>query len=166
MSAPVITQGATGTDPLQAPRVPLAVALLAGLVTFGTWLMTLIGGQVTGVSWDEPYRVGKLTNLLQQGWFVDDLVDGQPADFNTYVYAPVYDLVSHAFAVVLTSGQWAEPSVTADAYAARHLSLAVLAAIGMVAKASRRWRPVTSEPRWAPLKECATASTRRPVYGG
>ena len=132
MSAHVITQGATGTDPLRAPRVPLAVAILAGLVTFGTWLMTLIGGQVTGVSWDEPYRVGKLTNLLQQGWFVDDLVDGQPADFNTYVYAPVYDLVSHAFAVVLTSGQWAEPSVTADAYAARHLSLAVLAAIGMV----------------------------------
>lgn len=115
------------------PNVPLPIAIAAGVVTAVTWLMTLVGGQVTGVSWDEPYRVGKLANLLQQGWFVDDLVDGQPADFNTYVYAPVYDLASHAFATVLGNGAWSQPSVTPEAYAARHLSLAVLAIIGMAA---------------------------------
>lgn len=120
-----------GNEAFRAPRVPLGVAIAAGVVTAVTWLMTLIGSQVTGVSWDEPYRVGKLNNLLQQGWFVDDVVNGQPADFNTYVYAPIFDLVSHAFASVLATGDWSQAAVTADAYAARHLSLALLAAAGL-----------------------------------
>lgn len=117
-------------------NVPVPVAIVAGATTAVTWIMTLIGGLTTGVSWDEPYRVGKLANLLEHGWFVDNVADGQPVDFNTYVYAPVYDLVSHAFATLLVTHDWAQVSVAADAYAARHLSLALLAGVGMVAVGS------------------------------
>jgi hypothetical protein len=121
------------TMTMSATKVPMVVTIGAGIITVATWLMTLIGGQVTGVSWDEPYRVGKLANLLQHGWFVDNVSNGQPVDFNTYVYGPTYDIVSHAFATVLVTNDWSQAAVTADAYAARHLSLALLAAVGLFA---------------------------------
>lgn len=131
MSTPLTPESAQRPTP--APRVPLVVAVAAGVGTLFTWLMTLIGSQVTGTSWDEPYRAGKLANLLQHGWFVDNVADGKPVDFNTYVYGPVYDLVSHAFVTALVTQDWSQVSVTADAYAARHLSLALLAAVGLMA---------------------------------
>ena len=80
-------------------RVPLVAVLVGAVLTLASALLVFVGGRATGVSWDEPYRIGKLVNYLQSGWFVDDIADGQPLDFNAFVYAPVADLLSHAFGV-------------------------------------------------------------------
>ena len=115
----------------RAARVPLVAVLVGAVLTLASVLLLFVGGRVTGVSWDEPYRIGKLVNYLQTGWFVDDVADGQPLDFNAFVYAPVADLVSHAVGVLTGAQQWAEPAVTADAYAARHAAIGLLALIGL-----------------------------------
>ena len=144
------------------PRVPVAAVVAAGLVIGVSVVLMFAGGLATGVSWDEPYRVGKLNNFLTSGWFVDDLQDGQPLDFNAYVYAPVADLYAHAIGVLAGAQEWSQAAVTAQAYAARHVAIGVLAitglaavtAIGGLLLSSWRWGVVaaallSSVPLWA-----------------
>ena len=133
-------------------RVPAIALVVAGIVTVAGLATMFVGGQVTGVSWDEPYRIGKLNNLFTTGWFVDDVKDGVPLDFNAYVYAPVSDLISHALGVLAGVQDWSNAAVTADAYAVRHLAMGLFALIAMSAAAaiaglllgSWRWAVVTA----------------------
>lgn len=133
-------------------RVPLVATIGAALIALVGLAVMVVGGQATGVSWDEPYRIGKLNNLFATGWFADDVKDGVPLDFNTFVYAPVADLISHAFGVLAGAQEWAHAAVTADAYAARHLAVGVFALVAAAAAAavagyvlgSWRWAVVTA----------------------
>ena len=118
------------------PRVPLPAVVGGILLLLASVTILIVGGQATGVSWDEPYRVGKLNNLFTSGWFVDDVADGQPLDFNAFVYAPIADLFSHAVGVLAGAQDWTLAATTAQAYAARHLAIGVLALIAMAAAGS------------------------------
>ena len=115
---------------LTVPRTVLAggvVLIVASLA------MTIAGGQKVGVSWDEPYHLGKLVNYFDTGWFVDNVSDGVPVDFNAYVYGPVFDLFAHGLTVAMGQESWSEPSSAAGAYEARHLAVALVALLGFAA---------------------------------
>jgi hypothetical protein len=117
----------------RAARVPIVPLVVGALVLLASLAILVVGGRVTGVSWDEPYRIGKLANYFASGWFVDDVKDGVPLDFNAYVYAPVSDLLSHALGVLSGVQQWTQAAVTPEAYAVRHLAIGLMAVAAMAA---------------------------------
>lgn len=132
------------------PRLVLAVAavvLLAGVV------MVLVGSWRIGISWDESYHIERLRNFLAHGWY---LLDGDLAPTATgatpgswgdqrYVYGPVGALVLHAWSVLCGVESWGTVSPSADAYAVRHLGVALISLVGVAATAGitrlllRRW---------------------------
>jgi len=124
------------------PRVPRALAVVAALVVVVTTGMALLGGQTTGVSWDEPYHVERLTNYQDHGWYLsnNEMIDDGPGPWATsrYVYAPVAMLLIQGWAEIGGDGA-AGVSSAAGAVADRHqavvlLGLVCVAAVGVIGR--------------------------------
>lgn len=119
-------------------RVPLIPRLLSVGVLVTTSIMLFAGAWIIGATWDEKTHVLMLDTFFKQGWNVspDALVNGVPDPryiWGVYVYGPVAELVAHAVAVALGAEPWSEPSLAAAAYAGRHIGIALVAVIGVVA---------------------------------
>ncbi len=122
----------SGLDPLS---VVAAVVLLAGVA------QVLVGAVRVGVTWDEPTHVDRTQSLMDVGWFVPgfQLADGEPDEVSPFVYGPTYSMTAHAANVVAGNEEPGETAVTADAYAVRHLTTAVLGVLAMLAVGLMAW---------------------------
>lgn len=128
------------------PRVLRYVS--AAAVVVGVVVMFL-GAWRIGVTWDEPIHVQRLNTYLHTGWFLGDgqLQNGAPRATLTqqFVYAPVTMLLLHALAVGAGVEHWHAAEVTADAYVVRHLGIAIIGVLGILAVVGlgrlvfRRW---------------------------
>ncbi len=123
--------------PEERPPAPRVLAWTAALVITAGLVMTFLGAWRTGVSFDEPFHVLRLGNFYAQGWYLldDDLVGGVPGEWvpDTYVYAPVTMLLMHGVNRLLGLDPSGAASVSATAFAVRHLVVATLAAGGLAA---------------------------------
>lgn len=118
------------------PRVLLAAS---GAVLVVAVAATLAGGWRTGVSWDETYHVLRLRTFLADGWYLLDRdmlgpVPG-PWEDQQYVYGPVTTLGLHGWAVLWGVEGWGQVSAAADAFAVRHLGVALVSFAGVAATA-------------------------------
>jgi len=122
------------------PRVPRPLLVVAAVTVVATAGMAVVGAWQTGVSWDETYHVARMRNFLAHGWYLldGDLLDGQPGPWEdqAYVYAPVTALLMHAAAVLAGVEGGGEVVAGGQAYAVRHLVIAVLGLVGTVAVAA------------------------------
>jgi len=135
-----------GTD----PRVPVVLLVVAVAVLAVNTAVLFAGAWGIGVTIDEPYHVDRLSHWFSTGWYLPEFqMNGAEPDWryeNLFVYAPVSALVAHAVAVVLGAEAWGTVLATPEAYAARHIAIALLAVLGLVAAASivrlllRSWR--------------------------
>lgn len=131
---------------------PVAVVVGAVAVIAAAALMVIWGGWTTGISWDEPYHVQRLTNFITHGWYLidDNLIGGQPHESvgDTYVYAPVAALVAHAANVLAGNEALGDVATTPSAIGVRHLVIAVIGMVGTLAAAGMT-RLLTRSWRWA-----------------
>lgn len=138
-------------DPVrrEPPRIVVAggVGVIVAAVVMMVW-----GAWTTGVSWDEPYHVQRLTNFFAHGWYLidDNLIAGQPHEDvpDTYVYAPVAALLAHLANVVVGNESLHQVAGSADAVAVRHLTIAGIGMVGTLACAGIA-RVLTGSWRWA-----------------
>ena len=125
--------------------VTLAVCLVAGLV------MMFWGGFAGGITWDEKTHVLMLQSFFDDGWNVspDALKGGIPDPsyvWGVYVYGPVGELVSHLTTLLFGEESWGSTSLSARAYAGRHLGVGLMGLVGIVAVAltirvwSKSWK--------------------------
>lgn len=97
------------------------------------------GALQTGVTVDEPIHRERMSAWLADGWFVPSYwqEDGEPSPdipFSTpYVYGPATALLGHAANVVLGNEPRSDTSPSADAYAVRHLTIALIALLCVAA---------------------------------
>lgn len=123
-----------------APKLLVAVA---GLVIAVLGILLFVGGQVIGVTTDEPYHVQRLNNFLASGWYVVDFqadAEGNPLPGVTdqYVYGPATSDLLHVLNQRLgIDGDTA--STASRAYFSRHVGVGILsllapAAVGVIAR--------------------------------
>lgn len=152
------TEAAARPHPHQAPavvarvrpEVPLLVLVAAAAVLVVNVVVMFLGAWSTGISWDEPIHVLRLDSYFQTEWYLPpwQMVGDQPAPGidGLYVYGPIAALVGHAVAALTGAEGWGESTLTAQAYAARHLAVAGFAVLGIAAVAVtarlllRTWR--------------------------
>ncbi len=132
----------TGPEPpgeLPGPHLPGWVLVSALLVLLVNSVVLLAGTASVGVSWDEPIHTERLRTYQATGWYLPErqMDDGQPAEDvrGVAVYAPVAALTGHAVAVVLGSERRGSVSTTPQAYAHRHLAVALLGLLCLAAVA-------------------------------
>ena len=100
-------------------------------------LMVLVGAWRTGISTDEPIHVLRYDNLQEHGWYLlDDDFDGdEPGSWVTdqYVYGPVFTQVMHVANRVVGLDPPGALGTSVDAYAGRHLVVALCGLLAVVA---------------------------------
>ena len=124
------------------------VAVSATLITIAA-VQQVWGAWASGATIDEPLHVGHLTNYFAS------------RNYSSSAYGPATSLLGHSLNVVLGFEQWGQVSSTAEAYAGRHLVIALLGIMGLVSVGlvgrvlfdSWRWGVVTSSllaaiPMW------------------
>ncbi len=121
-----------------------------------------LGAWKIGVTWDEKTQVAMLQTYLDQGWHVtSDALLGDGLDpnyiFGVFVYGPVGELLPHSVAVLLGQETWGVQELTAGAYSARHVGIALTAVIGIAAVLATV-RMITRSWRWALLGGAITSS--------
>ena len=119
-------------------RVPKTVSVVMLLLLAAAGVMLFVGAWSVGVTWDEKTHVLMLDTFFKQGWNVspDALLNGVPDPayiWGVYVYGPVGELVAHAVTAGMGLEPWGEPSYEAAAYAGRHVGVALMAVLGVVA---------------------------------
>lgn len=115
------------------------VAVSATLISLAA-VQQVWGAWTTGATIDEPLHVGHLTNYFASG------------NYSSSAYGPATSLLGHSLNVVLGFEQWGQVSSTAEAYAGRHLAIALLGITGLVSVGlvgrvlfdSWRWGVVTA----------------------
>ena len=133
------------------PRVPPTIVATAIAVIAGAAALAVAGAVSVGVTWDERVQVYMLQVFFDTGWHTGaPLIDGVPDPayyFGTYVYGPVGELLPHTINVILGGADfWSTSPVTPEAYAGRHLGVAIWGFIGIaatgasVAILTRSWR--------------------------
>lgn len=137
---------------LRGPQgiLPVPVWAVLSLVTIAGLgiAMVVFGSQVTGISWDEPYDVGRLQEFFRSGWYVprNDIVNGSFADASAFPYGPIPGLFAHPISVLAGAESWWASSTDALAYQTRHLGVALLSLLGVAAVAgtavvlTRSWK--------------------------
>ena len=99
-----------------------AKALL--LVTIATGLAILFSGALMiGISWDERLHLEMAGNWKKYGTY-------QRINAEGFAYGPVATLYGHVVTVLLGAESLGQASFLAEAYAARHISVAILASVG------------------------------------
>lgn len=125
---------------LDGPAVPRPLLVTACVVLLASSVMLFAGAWRIGISYDEPYHVMRLQNYLDLGWFLlaDDLHDGRPGSWvhDVSVYAPVAALLLHGANLVAGNDAPGVVAATAEAYAVRHVGVALLSLPAAVSAAA------------------------------
>jgi hypothetical protein len=160
-----MTASATPSDHRPIPRLPTGVLVAAAAFLVVNVLAMFAGAVTNSATLDEPAHVYRLQGLLENGWYVKDkyVVDGQVTQDGAYVYAPVVALIGHALNVLVGIEGWSTVSESAPAYTVRHLVIASLGLMGLVAVASMA-RLLLRSWRWGIL--AAATLSAIPVYIG
>lgn len=147
------------------PRVPTALLVVAAAVLAVNVVVLILGALSIGVTTDEPIHVDRLQQWFDLGWYVpDSQMDGLEPDTGlsgVYVYGPVAALAAHVVSVVGGTETWGTLSGDPDAYATRHIAIALFSLLGVAAVAAtvrlllRSWRwallsaaVLTAIPTW------------------
>ena len=134
------------------PEPPRWLVWISGaLVALGA-VVCVLGALRIGVTVDETFHVARLQNYFDHGWYLldDDLTtSGDPGRWvgDAYVYAPVTTLLLHSANVLLGHETWSSVATTPEAYAVRHLGIALVGAVGVAATAVIA-RVVSGSWRW------------------
>ena len=149
------------------PRLSTAVLAISLTVIAVNVVVLFAGAWLTGVTIDEPIHNDRLGNYFETGWYLPDrqMTDGQPdlSISGLYVYGPVAALVAHVSAVLLGTEGWGEVSWTGEAYAARHIAIALFSVLG-IAAVGAIVRLLTRSWRWAALGAAMISAI--PTYTG
>jgi hypothetical protein len=127
------------TEPLarRAPRLPGWVQIAAALVLTVNVAVLLLGTAAAGASVDEPIHAERLSTYLNSGWYLPEVqMDGtEPAAGvrGLAVYGPAMALVGHSLAVVLGSEEPGAVAVTPEAFAHRHVAVALISLVAFFA---------------------------------
>ena len=133
------------TAPAPVGRAPQRVLLVVAVgVLVVAVPATVLGGWLTGVSWDETYHVMRLTTFLEHGWYLleRDMLGSEPGPWEDqqYVYGPATTLLLHAWSVLWGVEGWSTVAASAPfvnkSAATRWVSAAVTRSI--VARCSAR----------------------------
>lgn len=134
--------------PVPVPRVLLAVSAIVVLAGVG---MTFVGGWRTGVGWDETYHVARMQGFLDHGWYLlANQLDGDAPgawEGQEYVYGPAAMTLLHWWAMLWGVEDPGTVSASSEAYAVRHLGVAVISLVGLAA-ATALGRIVLRSWRW------------------
>ncbi len=114
---------------LTNPRFIQAIFLFAFVVNL---IILFVGAVVVGISWDERLQLEMTGNWKKYGTFQLTQIEG-------FAYGPVAAAYSHAIAVLLGAEVLGVASFSVEAYAARHISVAILATIGAFAVGAIVW---------------------------
>lgn len=152
----------------QARCIPHVVVGLAALITLIGVVISLVGAVTVGTTWDERVQVYMLQRFFDEGWHTGaDIINGFPDPaffFGTYVYGPVGELLPHFVNALLgREGLWGALSDSAEAYAGRHLGVALWGLVGLAAAGSAVGL-ITRSWRWGLLGSAALASI--PLWTG
>ena len=124
--------------PLGAPsqiKVPRWAVLIFGFLAASGTTLLILGSKVIGVSWDEPTHESSLGEYFRSGIYAPrwSFADGAPSDVAAFVYAPVADLLGHTLGAALGVHDWFAESYTSESYFARHVTVAALTILGIIA---------------------------------
>ena len=124
-------------------KIPSLGYWVIGTGVFTSWLISLVGAVVTGVSWDEHFHLQMIGNWAELGWYAryDVLRDYDfvSDDGSLYVYGPVTSMILHVAAVLSGAEEFGVASLSADAYVARHIATALIGIAGSVAVGVLVW---------------------------
>jgi len=123
-------------------RPPFALAVVAALVAVIGCGMALAGANSTGISVDDPRHVTRLNVYFETGLYNTgkELKEaGEAIPDQTYVYGPVTALLQHAGNRVIGREDAGHAKRRADAYTVRHLVIAGIGAIGLLAAGVIAW---------------------------
>jgi hypothetical protein len=147
----VRTRGDAATR-LTDPRVPTALLVLAAVVIAVNVVVLMLGAWGIGVTTDEPIHVDRLQHWFDQGWYAPSgqMAGGEPDSSvsGLYVYGPVAALVAHVVSVLGGTETWGALSGSPEAYATRHVAVALFSILG-VAAVSAIVRLLLGSWRWA-----------------
>lgn len=118
------------------PEVPFALAILATLGMTVGMVQQVAGALTIGATVDEPAHVRHLANFFESG------------NYSSAAYGPASSLIGHGLNVLLGVETWGVPLETAEAYAFRHLSVAMIGILGTFAVSATAWIIFRSW-RWA-----------------
>jgi hypothetical protein len=100
----------------------------------------LVGGAfAAGVTVDEPTQQNRAVAWLDDGWFVpkyfqkDDRPNPESYYSTPFVYGPATAGIGHAVNAAVGNEAWGDVSESTDAYAVRHLTVALIAVLAVVA---------------------------------
>jgi len=109
---------------------------VAAFVAVAGAAMSFVGAATTGISGDEDVHVRRLNNYLDRDLYVkgNELRNAHGAiPDNAYVYAPATTMILHQANVVTGKEHQSEVERSQAAYTGRHLGIAAIAAVGLVA---------------------------------
>lgn len=123
---------------------PVSLAA-AAVIVFGI-VQLFAGAQATGITTDEPAQADRLTSWIATGWYLpaSELEDGEPKPgektlSSPYVYGPAFSLLAHAANIALGNEGRGEVARTRTAYRVRHLVVALLALLAVLAAGVAVW---------------------------
>lgn len=130
----------------------LIVAVAFIVVSVG-FVQCFAGAISVGITTDEPTHVSRTQEWISHGWYVPTtfLADGEPAAFpqaTPYIYGPAFSAPAHAVNVVVGNESADAVSGSKDAYAVRHLLVALIGAATSVAVGLAVW-VLTASRRFA-----------------
>lgn len=123
-------------------RPPAALVAIAGVVALAGLVMSFVGAVTIGVSTDEPAHVERLNNYLDHGYYGKDFqidAHGNAISNLVYVYGPATTMIMHEANVVMGNEHFTEVERDRGVYTGRHLVIAAIAAIGLVAVGALGW---------------------------
>ena len=127
------------------PPLPLAVVFASAAVLLFSVSQVFVGALSTGATVDEPSHVGHLTNYLGGG------------NYSSASYGPVTSLLGHSVNIALGVETWGVLSESAEAYQNRHLAIAFLGVLGLIAVGLSA-RLMFGSPRWGLLAAAVLGS--------
>lgn len=124
---------------LHIPTIVAIVVIAIGTVELG-------GGALSaGITIDEQTQLERTLGWIGHGWYVPEpfMINGVPDPHNDlsspFVYGPAYSALAHLANVELGKESIGGVSSLADAYAVRHLVVAVLALLAAAAAGLAAW---------------------------
>jgi len=150
-----------------AVAVPLFVVIASAAVLVAGVVMMLWGAFATGIWIDEPIHAFRMEGFLDEGWYLPLLyqTDGMPSPDvpDTYVYGPVQAIIGHALAILFGAETLSTVAITQEAYAARHIGVALVAILGVAATGGIA-RVLLGSWRWALVAGAAVVAI--PLFTG
>jgi hypothetical protein len=149
-----------------ASRPPRVLIAVAGAVAAVGVLMSVVGAVTTGISIDDDRHVTRLNVYWEQGLY-DTEKEIAEADGSippqAYVYGPVTALIQHAANRALGFDAPRRAERSAQSYTVRHLVIAAIGVIGLLAVAALAWL-LLGDWRWGIVAAGALAAI--PLWTG